>query len=144
MKVEIELKNYPQVTLALRRLSSLNANVVDPTFRKWLQYVHKSLKKRGYPPQRPGQKYIRTKKLVNSWGTGRRRKTGEWMIDNSASLNGKYYAGYVVGPKNGAKGTRQAYMHKGRWWHADEEAASHLPELVKMANEEIQKIWQGK
>jgi len=45
------------------------------------------------------------------------------------------YATYVIGPAEGAKGERQAWMHKDRWWH--------LEDIVPKSKEKINAIWNG-
>jgi hypothetical protein len=65
-----------------------------------------------YPPERPGQKYERTGRLGFAWKV---KSLGDgYTISNDVrSLKtGKTYAKYVVGS---ARGSDQAWMHKGRW-----------------------------
>lgn len=45
------------------------------------------------------------------------------------------YAPYVIGPAEGAKGERQAWMHKDRWWH--------LTDIIPKAQPKITAIWDG-
>lgn len=70
-----------------------------------------------YPPERPGQTYQRTGTFFRSWKIEEitDKKYGGYNIENTArSRNRKRtrYGIYVVGS---AYGTRQAWMHRGRW-----------------------------
>ena len=81
-----------------------------------------------YPPERIGQKYIRTYNLQRSWEIISR--SNGYTIRNNASFGGRTYAKYPVG---NAYGLEQAWMHKGRWQLFrdvnDEEIAKLPPEL---------------
>jgi hypothetical protein len=45
------------------------------------------------------------------------------------------YAPYVIGPTEGAKGERQAWMHKDRWWQ--------LEDIIPKSKAKIDAIWTG-
>lgn len=45
------------------------------------------------------------------------------------------YAPYVIGPDEGEKGARQAWMHKGKWWK--------LEDIVPKSKDKINAIWTG-
>ncbi len=64
-----------------------------------------------YPPERPGQDYVRTFKLRRGWKIESAGPSG-YKISNRARFRGRSYVKYVVGT---AAGTMQAWMHKGRW-----------------------------
>ena len=69
-------------------------------------------KMEAYPPERPLQKYVRTGRLGFSWWV-KRLDDGYTISNDVRSIRtGKPYAVYVVGD---AYGTRQAWMHVGRW-----------------------------
>ena len=58
-----------------------------------------------YPPERPGQRYIRTGTLYSNWCVTR--------LDNGYRVSNKTkYTQWVVGD---AYGKKQAWMHKNRW-----------------------------
>ncbi len=63
-----------------------------------------------YPDERPGQVYRRTGTLFYSWKI--EEVENGYRISNTAAFQGRPYPIYVVGD---AYGTRQAWMHKGRW-----------------------------
>lgn len=66
---------------------------------------------RPYPPELPGQRYVRTGLLGRSWKVKRHGETG-YQISNRAYRRGRYYAKWVIGT---AYGTHQAEIHRGRW-----------------------------
>jgi hypothetical protein len=86
-----------------------------------------------YPPELPNQRYVRTFELAGSW-TAEPTTGPRWIIANEADQPvGIPYATLVVGPSE-----RQAQIHKGRWWVAQEETASRLEEhLTKPLQEEV-------
>lgn len=63
-----------------------------------------------YPPERPGQQYVRTGRLFYSWKV--EEIPNGYALENRASRRGREYAGYVIGD---AYGGGQAWMHVGRW-----------------------------
>lgn len=62
------------------------------------------------PPERPGQRYIRTHKLAKGYRITRQKRG--YMMENTATRKGRRYPVFVVGDGTG-KG--QAWMHVGRW-----------------------------
>ena len=91
-----------------------------------------------YPPERMGQKYIRTERLGQSMGSGfgggAMGKPDIFEVTMSGgAIEGKFgtrvgYAEYVIG-----EGT-QAWMHTGRWWTVK----TILNNTMKLINS----IWQ--
>ena len=59
------------------------------------------------PPQRPGQKYVRTFNMMRNYKIGR-TDAGNYFFRADAP-----YSRYVLGD---ARGLGQAWMHKGRWF----------------------------
>jgi hypothetical protein len=86
-----------------------------------------------YPDERPGQAYKRTGRLFYSWKI--EEVQDGYRISNTAAFRGRPYAAWVVGD---AYGTRQAWMHKGRWHLyrdvTEEEIAKLPPEIVADIN----------
>lgn len=76
------------------------------------------LQRKAYPPERPGQKYVRTWRLKLGW-LGRRIKPAVWSLENRTP-----YAGWVVDQRF------QAWMHRGRWWIFQDEIRP-IPDLTK-------------
>ena len=92
-----------------------------------------------YPPERMGQKYIRTERLGRSMGSGF-GGGAQGMPDifevkmGGGMVEGRYgsrvgYAEYVIG-----EGT-QAWMHAGRWWT--------VKTVLNNAMKAIESIWQA-
>ena len=111
----------------LRSASAKAPGVMDEISYRWAQNVRAKLKSTPYPPKRPGQRYVRTGLLANSWRAERKGK-GRAVIINSAG-----YSGYVVGKK-------QAWMHRGRWWLGRNVLMESAPELETAAKREIDRL----
>jgi hypothetical protein len=83
-----------------------------------------------YPPERPGQRYVRTGEFFYSWNI-RQAESDRYVIESNAQTpNGRRYSQYVVGD---AYGLSQAWMHKGRWplfRDVVEEEIDRLPDEV--------------
>lgn len=133
MSLKFEFKGYNRVGNKLRKLASLNSQIVDPEMKAWAQDTRATLKGTKYPPKRPLQTYIRTGRLANSWKVTK-TKPGVFNIENQASFKGRAYAKYVVGDD-------QAWMHKGRWWKARDIIAQETSKLVSRLTKAIRQIW---
>jgi len=80
-----------------------------------------------YPPERPGQTYIRTGRLGGGWT----------IIPNTngyTTRNDTPYTKYVVG---NAYGLEQAWMHEGRWNLLRDVQEEEVAKLPKAIEEEI-------
>lgn len=128
MTFSYEIRGANRVGNALRKLASLNKNVIDPIGRKWAQGVRGKLKAKPYPAKRPLQTYVRTGNLANKWAV-ENQGLGKWAIVNRTD-----YGGFVVGEK-------QAFMHLGRWWIARDVIQEEIPNLTKDLSQEIERIW---
>ena len=104
----------------------------DKTQGKWARSTAGVLRRKGYPPQRPGQTYVRTRRLKRGFEAQRQRSL-EWSITNVAQHRGKFYAGYVIGDQ-------QAWMHAGRWWKMRTEIEKELPKLTKALEQDISRL----
>lgn len=132
--IQYKIVGYNRVRNSLRRLASLNSEVIDPVVGGWAKSTARKLKSTKYPPKRPNQRYKRTGQLANKWSAVR-IIGGQWTIENRAQQKGRIYARYVVGDE-------QAWMHKGRWWRASDEIAKYTPDLTKQLTSKIEDIWQ--
>ncbi len=86
-----------------------------------------------YPPERPGQRYVRTGRLGDSWT---KRQYGRYHVTFS---NKTPYAQYVVGDSEGRK---QAWMHAGRWWLALERIQRANDRLIERIAAGIEAAWR--
>lgn len=115
------------VANTLRTAAATGGKRVNNVTYQWAQNNVLSQFRKAYPPQRPGQKYIRTGRLGAGWD----------IRINPASItiyNHMAYAGYVVGD---AKGNKQAWMHRGRWWLARDVITAARPMLKTMVINEL-------
>jgi hypothetical protein len=119
--------------LPIARLKSIAANI-KPTLRtatdRAVKYVHGQVPP--YPPERPGQTYVRTGTLgreintaVRDFGSevygviGTPTEYAPWVISDTKVPDGR-------GP--------QAWMHQGRWWT--------LQEVVRGCRDAIVQIYE--
>ena len=113
--------------------ATLPRATVNTTY-DWAQlHVMRHLSVKPYPPMRPGQRYKRTGDLGRGWTAGVRGKVV--YIENAMP-----YAGYVVG---NAKGQRQAWMHRGRWWVMRDMIDEKRPELKRMMLQMLDRQFKG-
>lgn len=115
------------VTNKLRTTAAKAPHAMGDITYRWAQGVRAKLKSTPYPPKRPGQRYVRTGRLANSWSAVRMSQSTV-RIANSAG-----YSGYVVGKK-------QAWFHRGRWWTAQSVIAENRPELRAAVIKELDKM----
>jgi hypothetical protein len=103
-----EVRGNNRVANKYRTAATRFPRRLDAITYQHVQRWRGDLKVKPYPPKRPGQTYVRTGKLANSWGV-QKKGPASYKIINSAE-----YAKYVVSKVD------QAWMHKNRWWTADE------------------------
>lgn len=115
------------VTNKLRTTAAKAPHAMGDITYRWAQGVRAKLKSTPYPPKRPGQRYVRTGRLANSWSAVRMSQSTV-RIANSAG-----YSGYVVGKK-------QAWFHRGRWWTAQSVIEQSAPELKAAAIKELGRL----
>ena len=103
-------QNSPQivVTGVPKLLRKLDAAMADQTIKRGLEggmnILRDVLKK--YPPPPAGSKYVRTRRLGNSWA---QRTSGFAMKAEGFVGNNTSYARYVQDEE------KQAQVHQGRW-----------------------------
>jgi len=116
-------------------------DAVDDAMREDHIQVAKEFRATPYPPERPGQQYVRTGRLGRSWKHKRYRKTKsrvEWGVENKAAQRGRVYPSYVVGDEQG----RQAWMHKGRWWVALAKYTETVGRRKQMIHRALNRLWK--
>ncbi len=118
------------VTNKLRTTAAKAPHAMGDITYRWAQGVRAKLKSTPYPPKRPGQRYVRTGRLANSWSAVRMSQSTV-RIANSAP-----YSVYVVGSRT----RRQAWMHLGRWWKGYDVIAENRPELRAAVIKELDKM----
>ena len=127
------------LTELIGRMKSAPSKMViylNDAMNRSLEVLHKGVPP--YPPERMGQKYIRTERLGQSLGSGfgggatGRPDIYEVKMSGNA-VEGSFgsrlgYADYVIGDN-------QAWMHSGRWWR--------MIELLNKSTKAIESIWQA-
>jgi len=122
----------------IRKLGELGkfAPFADVIMKRWTNGVVSTLAKKRYPPELPNQMYERTGQLGRKF-SAKRVSRAKYVIENSASKNGRPYAVYVVGIFQNVK------YHKGRWWLMRDVADEQLPKLTRAMGAKVQDIWDG-
>lgn len=77
-----------------------------------------------YPPERPGQRYVRTNNLERGWRNTPQRFAAQGMSIALRVTNPVAYVPYVQGPK-------QVWWAKGRWTRTDEAIANNHSEIER-------------
>lgn len=121
------------------------ASIISSTLIRELAEVQKRwadklvVKFQKYPPERPGQLYIRTFTLQAAWNIEGPQFTGGDMVttvfNDAEDKRGRDYAQYVVGNDIGDM-QNQAY-HAGRWSLFRKEVELSEAELIREAQEVI-------
>lgn len=122
--ISMEVRGTNRVRNKLRTAAAKLPDRTEKVVGAWARQTRAFLKSTPYPAKRPGQSYVRTGTLANSW-RARRVKDGVWNIENSAE-----YSGFVVGEN-------QAWMHEGRWWKARDKMQERIPLLTKQLTDEL-------
>ena len=141
--ITFEIRGYNRVRNNLRKVVAAHPKETDGVMRKWAADAAMFLKRTPYPSKPANSRYTRTGRLASSWRHDQ-VKPGVWAISNNAQGGGRgqFYARYVVGEKDGPKNQRQAWMHSGRWWRADEVLEEvHIPELRLFLEEKYVSLW---
>lgn len=101
--------------------------ITNATYDWAMSRVISQLTVKEYPAKRPGQRYVRTFRLRSGWVAT--------PTERGVTISNRMpYAGYVVGD---AKGQRQAYMHRNRWWKAADVIKAERPRLKKGIENEL-------
>lgn len=134
--VSISIQGTNRVVGKFRLVANTSPKALDAAIGEFAKRTRVRLRSTKYPPKRPNQKYRRTGRLALSWAA-RRLGQATYAIENRAQRKGRYYGMYVVGPRSGAIGKRQAWMHRGRWWIAEEEVEKSVVELRQQIIKEL-------
>jgi hypothetical protein len=100
-----------QLARQLQVVKPAFAEEIEQTLRDILEEATSALA--DYPPERPGQKYIRTGDLGSVWNAATPVFQQRGRLFSVMATNDLPYAAYVQGP--GPRRPKQAWMHRGRW-----------------------------
>lgn len=111
--------------------ASLPRRVTNATYDWAMSRVMSQMAVKGYPPQRPGQRYRRTGNLGRNWYAR--------PVDRGVVIGNRMdYAGYVVGD---ARGQGQAWMHRGRWYLMRQVIDEQRPRLRAGISDEVSRAF---
>ena len=74
LRFQLVITGNDELLARLRSASAKAPGVMDEISYRWAQNVRAKLKSTPYPPKRPGQRYVRTGRLANSWRAERKGK----------------------------------------------------------------------
>lgn len=89
-----------------------------------------------YPPERAGQRYVRSFRLRDSWQRERARRQGGAVV--AAAANATPYAKWVVGTQD------QAAVHQGRWRTQRRIAEENTPRVRLALLKALARRWRGR
>lgn len=135
--------NVAPAQYAIRAFRQKAIAVVDRELGEAHETARRRFKGMYYPPQRPGQRYVRTGQYANRWAKSRVKMTAttsQWQLTNkSVGRRGQHYASYVGGDDEG----RQAWMHRGRWWVALYNYADQVQRVKARIERALVQLWNS-
>jgi hypothetical protein len=144
----IRLEGLDKLEKKLGRIAT--ASLLLPALDEGAKRIHREAGT--YPKQkkpkpdkktgRPGKPYKRTTLFGSSWSARSRQRGRDLysVIKNTAARRGRPYGVYVMGPKTGAIGKRQAEIHKGVWPTLQSVADKKAGEVAGLMQAKIDKI----
>jgi hypothetical protein len=138
----IRLEGLDKLEKKLGRIAT--ASLLLPALDEGAKRIHNEAAT--YPPQRKPKKgrkpYKRTTLFGSSWSARSRQRGRDLysVIKNTAARRGRPYGVYVMGPKTGAIGERQAEIHKGVWPTLQSVADKKAGEVAGLMQAKIDKI----
>ena len=113
----VEVREFDRIGREITDLANKTKSATLDVVDEWVKRQRDRLQQKPYPPERPGQRYVRTFQLRDSWRQERQAES-RWLITDLMS-----YSSYVV------QRGEQAWMHEGRWWTAEETIEDDFPNL---------------
>tara|TARA_Y100000310_G_scaffold61430_1_gene56703 strand:- start:2291 stop:2716 length:426 start_codon:yes stop_codon:yes gene_type:complete len=141
----MRLEGLNKLEKKLGRLAT--ARLLLPALDKGAKLIYQEAAK--YPPQpKPrggGKPYRRTGLFGESFSARsyQRQRDLYSVVKNTAARKGRLYGIYVMGPKTGSKGKRQAWMHKGVWPTLQYVADKNAGEVAGLMQAKIDRILKG-
>jgi hypothetical protein len=125
LEMRVKVHGARRIASKYRRAARRHPSFVDPPVKEWCQEQTRLLAVEPYPPERAGQTYVRTYTLPTGWVV-ERIKEMSYAVANTVE-----YAHWVVSKKY------QAWMHRGRWWTAEDKMKANRKKLTKAIMDEI-------
>ena len=119
MKLDIKVIGAAAIANKYRKAASHRPDLTDKPVKEWCNKMARTLAKTPYPPPPAGSTYVRTYTLPTGWVV-EQQKSSIYHIKNTVE-----YAHWVVSKKY------QAWMHRGRWWTAEEVMNENRKDLNK-------------
>lgn len=135
VQTSVRLEGDDKIREGLNRFSAALPDLTREDLRLALEAAKEKIIE--YPPELPGQRYVRTGNYGRSFTVDLDGLTA--TLKGSAYQNGKDYTVFVGG---NAEGFGQADIHYGRWPVIADEAARAADTLKPVLDDDIQKLAQ--
>ncbi len=129
--IGFSIQGLTRLSNQLKTGENFYPDIADPIIGKHARAEQKALRGTRYPPERPGQTYVRKYFMGGIAGSFSpfKVKAGVWGVENA-----RPYAHYVIGK-------RQAWMHAGRWWQMKTEMEKRIDDLSDALAKELERRW---
>jgi len=129
-QISVRLDGDTQIRRGLNHFSQ----TLKPLTKRIIKTAMERAKKKvqHYPPERPGQAYVRTGAYGRSFALNENGLT--YTLESDVMQQGRRYTVYVGGR---ADGSGQAWMHAGRWKLIRQAVDEEIDPLVREVNDEI-------
>ena len=119
-EINVEIRGERRLARQMEAIADMWPDKSDPIIGKHATKFAKNMRNKPYPPELPGQKYIRTFLLGSRFKAKHAGlPKGVHGVENKVS-----YAIWVA-----KRGMQNRQYHLGRWWTLEDEAEKTLPEL---------------
>jgi len=132
-QISVRLEGADTVRRGLNNFSKTLAPLTKKIIKVAMERARKKIIR--YPPERPGQTYVRTGTYGRSYALNESGLTYT-LVSDAVSPTGTRYTRYVGGM---ADGSGRAWMHVGRWKLAREAVDEEIDPLVAEINAEIKR-----
>lgn len=129
--ISIQNKGLDELINKVKTLKGPEGIRAKSVANAWTQDTVNMLIQKPYPPELPGQVYIRTGNLAAEWHSIGNITAAKWSFVNKSG-----YAPFVIGED-------PAWMHAGRWWEALPTIEAEIPKLLNRFKSWIERIWSA-
>ena len=130
----VEVRGDEEAIEAIGALSK--AGWKDKELGRWADDERDMLERTPYPPERSGQRYIRTGRLGKSYRVQKPRKMVRVITNRASTAKSGFYGGYVISQQ-------QARVHRGRWYIMGDLIEDDLPKLYEKIGDKGVRIFEA-
>ena len=130
----VEVRGDKEAMAAVGAMSK--AGWKDKELGGWADDERNMLEKTPYPPERSGQRYIRTGRLGRSYRVQKPRRMVRVITNRASTARSGFYGGYVISQQ-------QARVHRGRWYIMADLIEADLPKLYKKIGDKGVRVFEA-